>query len=828
MPANTASYFDVNDLNTMLSDKSELNNRLSLLFLNTRSLPANFSTLEEYLSTTNLQCMVYGFAETWLKPENEQLFTLKGYSYTGTIRKERVGGGVAIQTHKSISYKELPILCLNDESIESIFIEITKLPESNEKPVIGVVYRPPNSNFNQFLEKLEFMLNELNNYHKPCYIMGDFNVDLLSQANSSTKCFTDLIYSHSFLPLIDKPTRIKPPSSTLIDNILTNATQHTHVSGILYTDISDHLPIFSINQSISLISNHMTDRRTFQCRSFSEVNVTAFHERLQATDWSEVLSLHSCDDAYSCFLSMLSDHYNQSFPIITRNITNKKNQPWITRQLKKLINKKNRLYKIFLNKPTVYNEINYRIAKTNTVKKIRQGKKNYYHNLLETHKNNMKKTWGVIKEVMGFERPITIINSVSVDGSTVTEPTEVANQLNNFFSNIGNKLASNIPRSDRSPLSYLTTAYPQSFFLSPVTPEELRNCISKLKESSAGFDDIKPKVIKQSVEYILDPLLHIINLSFTTGVVPQLLKRANVTPIFKGGDPTELGNYRPISVLPVFSKILEKLMFKRLYAYFTNNNILYQRQFGFRKGYSTEMALLSAIDTITKSLDEKNHVIAIFLDFRKAFDTVDSDILLSKLDHHGIRGIALEWFRSYLTCRTQRVKVNNVLSKLNPITCGVPQGSTLGPLLFLLSINDLPNVLTNISSIIFADDTSLFFSGQQLHLMIPELNTQLSHLLTWLQTNRLSLNLAKTFSMLFTLSPNIYSIDLPILINNQELERVRTMKFLGVIFDDKLTWFDHINHISNKIAKSIGIINKIKHSLSKNTLCYIIHLCIHI
>lgn len=347
MPANIASYFDENSLNTLLSDKNELKNSLSLFFLNTRSLPANFSTLDEYLSTIDMQCMVYGFAETWLKPENEKLFILKDYSYTGSIRKERMGGGVALQTHKSISYKELLHLSSSDESIESVFIEITKLPNRNEKPIIGVVYRPPNSNFNHFLEKFESIINQLNQSHKPCYIMGDFNVDLLTQTNPSTKSFTDLIYSNSFLPLIDKPTRIKPPSSTLIDNILTNSTQQTHVSGILYTDISDHLPIFSINQSIPLNSSSLSDERTYQCRSFSEANVTAFHERLRATEWSEVLSHHSCDEAYSRFLSLLSDHYNQSFPIITRKITDKKNQPWITRPLKKIIDKKTRLYKVF-------------------------------------------------------------------------------------------------------------------------------------------------------------------------------------------------------------------------------------------------------------------------------------------------------------------------------------------------------------------------------------------------------------------------------------------------------------------------------------------------
>ena len=383
LPSNYSNYFSETEFNSYLSSNRELLDTLSLLFLNIRSLPANFSTINDYLSTIDLHCSVLGFAETWLKPEIEQLYTLKDYSYAGVVRKGRAGGGVALQVHKSFTFKEIPHMTYCEESIESVFIEITRIPASNAKPIIGVIYRPPNTNFAQFVEKFEVILNDLNRSKKPCYIMGDFNIDLLMQDNANTKTFSDLLHSNSFFPLFDKPTRIKPPSSTLIDNIFVNFPQHSHLSGILYTDISDHLPLVTINQSISLCRNSLSSLSSFQYRAFSEADVAAFLGRLQATGWDDVLSINCCNDAYTRFSEIFSNLYNESFPVSTRCVNPKKNQPWLNSQLKSLINKKNRLYKVFLRRPSLFNEITYRRAKTDTTRQIRHAKKAYYHNLLE-------------------------------------------------------------------------------------------------------------------------------------------------------------------------------------------------------------------------------------------------------------------------------------------------------------------------------------------------------------------------------------------------------------------------------------------------------------
>ena len=257
-------------------------------------------------------------------------------------------------------------------------------------------------------------------------------------------------------------------------------------------------------------------------------------------------------------------------------------------------------------------------------------------------------------------------------------------------------------------------------------------CIATLKNSSPGHDGIKAEVLKRSLPIVVDPLVHCINLSFTSGVFPSELKLANVSPIFKTGDHRSLGNYRPISILSVFSKIFEKLMHCRVYSFLTEHNILYTKQFGFRSGFSTEMALMCVTDFIIRALDRKNHVIALFLDMRKAFDTVNIDILLNKLFHLGLRGPVHSWFRDFLRGRSQRVIIDGIHSDLRETQCGVPQGSTLGPLLFLLYINDLPMALNNVTPVIFADDTSIFMDGSNMDNMVLEFNKQLSNIKTWL------------------------------------------------------------------------------------------------
>ena len=320
----------------------------------------------------------------------------------------------------------------------------------------------------------------------------------------------------------------------------------------------------------------------------------------------------------------------------------------------------------------------------------------------------MKKTWDVIKSVIGKKKTSLRYSEFMVNGQLTDNASVIANKFNEYFAQIGPNLAKNIPEDCPSFREYLKNYYLQTFYIPQIENGEIKKTILSLKDGAPGIDCIPASVLKFTVDLISSPLSHICQLSLDQGYFPSELKLAKIIPLFKSNDPSMFNNYRPISLLSVFSKILEKIMYDRLYDYLVTLQILYAFQFGFQKNKSTYMALISLTDKLIQALDNGNVCVGIFIDFRKAFDTVNHDILLDKLHYYGIRGTAHSWFHSYLTDRQQCVEFNNVTSRVIDMKCGVPQGSNLGPLLFLLYINDLAFVSPQLFAILFADDSNFF------------------------------------------------------------------------------------------------------------------------
>ena len=429
----------------------------------------------------------------------------------------------------------------------------------------------------------------------------------------------------------------------------------------------------------------------------------------------------------------------------------------------------------------------------------------------------MKNTWKVIKQAMNISKKKSNITKISFKNRNIEDPKEIANVFNSYFSTIGDNLAKNIPQPDKHFSRFLGQPNANSIFFSPTTKYEVTDIVTSLNnKQSAGPDDISNFILKGIISSIADPLSHIFNKSILSGIFPKQLKIAKVIPLYKKGDVLDTGNYRPISLLSSLSKILERLIFIRTTKFLKAHDTFTKYQFGFRQKHSTIHALLSFVNKVAHSIDDHSHLIGIFLDFSKAFDTINHDILLDKLSYYGIRGIALEWFRSYLQNRKQYVYLNDHISSLKEINCGVPQGSILGPLLFIVYINDFHRSSDILSFILFADDTNVFFAHRNLLTLVRIINLELKKLTQWIRANKLSLNLQKTKYMIF--SNTIEALPSDIIFDDSPLECVSQIKFLGITVDNKLSWKPHVLNVCKTLSRNIGIINKLKYQFPSTTL----------
>ena len=417
--------------------------------------------------------------------------------------------------------------------------------------------------------------------------------------------------------------------------------------------------------------------------------------------------------------------------------------------------------------------------------------------------------------------------------------------MNEHFSSVADKIASKINPSPKDPCSYMPN-YNSTFRMHSINSNIIKRIVSKMEsKKSTDIFGISNFLIKKIITGIALPLAHIINLSISTGIVPNDMKIAKVIPIYKiKGNNSILkidpSNYRPISLLPIFSKILEKIVYEQLMCYLNTNNIIYEHQYGFQSKKSTVHPVIHFLNYIAEAKNESKVAIGVFCDLEKCFDTISHSILIRKLSKIGIKGIELEWFRNYLRDRKQFVSVNNVDSNKLGISRGVPQGSILGPILFLIYINDLKNC-TELFTLLFADDSSFLISGKDFAQLKSKLNIELKKITDWFRCNEMSLNHAKTKVMVFNKKENTIdfnSLNIRLNFNNDneyDTLKIKTLsfinsnseipaiKFLGVYIDPSLNFKYHIDYLRRKISNSLYFINRAKNFLTVDALKLLYH-----
>ena len=415
------------------------------------------------------------------------------------------------------------------------------------------------------------------------------------------------------------------------------------------------------------------------------------------------------------------------------------------------------------------------------------------------------------------------VSEIKIGEQIIINTTEIAEQFNLYFSNIGTDLATEIPPGDVEPECYLKPST-QTFSLKIPTVGEVRNLLRKLNvRKAAGLDKIPCKLLIVAADIIAPSLTKIYQRSIISGIFPLEWKHARVTPVFKKGKMNNPCNYRPISVIPTVAKIFEKIVYDQLYNYLNENNLLTSCQSGFRSLHSTLTALIDTTNNWSVNIDDGLLNGVVFIDLQKAFDTIDHGILMRKLCNYGIDQTSLRWFRSYLSDRTEKCSVNGHLSNAASVSCGVPQGSNL---LFLIYINDLPNCLSVASPNKFADDTNITVAADSLTELENKINFDLENLNRWLVANRLSLSVAKTEFMVIGSHQRVRASgneEINVEISGKSITRVHKVKSLGLLIDEHLTWKDHVDETVKKISKAIGALKRVRPFISVKTALQIYH-----
>ena len=790
---------------------------LSILHINARSIHQSHHEVVTLVTTNSHAAHFVLLSETWLHPDLISGYAFPGYELLHSIPEHNVlGKGCAIYIRDDIfpHCSKLDHLCANENEFQSIIVQVTCPGTAGF--IIGATYRSPSYPLTSFLPYLEATLNDLNRRHQPCFWGGDWNVNLFEyNSKNDVKSFLDCQNAFGFFPTISIPTRvttIAPFTETLIDNIFTNSLSTILHSGTICCGIADHLAVFC---TTNLLQSGQRNTGPPGVKKFNFSKLDEFKVNI-SNRLAEFNRIDCPEQACDVFVSTLTDeieHFS-SFP----SRRNTPIQPWITPAILRSMDTRSKLLKNFLRDRSAENELKYKKYRNTLRLTIRHSKKHYFHKQFAKNKHNPKLLWKDLLEAV--QKPKVKPRPASkfeVNGAFITDQLPIAESFNDFFSKVAPNLDSALGPCDTDPLAHMDDlAVPGSLTFSPVTEEQVLPIVLSLKDAGAGFDGLNAKLLKKIIPAVISQLTHLLNLCISNHTFPSPLKMAVITPVFKSGSRTQFSNYRPISVLPVISKVLEIIMFNQLVAFIKDHNILYDFQFGFRSNHSTYMPISILHDLITDNLISNKITVGIYLDLARAFDTVNIDILLSKLNIYGISGNALSFLTSYLTDRTHRVKFDNTISSPKKVTCGVPQGSVLGPVLFLLYINDLQKACPIAKFLLFADDTAIFYSASSKDELESIINQSFPKIVVWLHANRLSLSIHKTTYQVYSGNNADKNICIPV--SNGTILHADTVKYLGVLIDENLKFKSHISKVSGVISRQIGIIGRARYLLNAQLL----------
>ena len=728
-------YVSVNDVPNVLNEGDP--NNITVFHANVISLTKNLHLVEDIFNDCHNFPSIIAITETGLKRHiKKSTVSLKGYDFE---RKDSNTdkGGVGLYIENELDYTVRKDLGLKVYSCEDLWVEIKprknkgKSKSENDSFIIGVVYRHPNTPYLPFSSRICQLADKLNKENKRFMIVGDMNIDFLKY-NLTRKIteYVNALKSSGCNIHCNLPTRILKNSSSCIDHIYSNLEQHHVETSIILSDVSDH---FSTLTKITSIRNYYKKEKDIYKRKF-KINETEKRNLLYDLgtffNSQPIQRLQGCPNVMANIITQVYQNIiNKYFPLkkVSKKALKFITKPWFTKGIKTSIANKNILRFKLKNKYSEEAETFFKRYRNILTKLKYKAFNMYYTEKAAAARNNISKSWAIVNEIMKRKKinKTTIPSIYNNDGKEVTDETEILNLLNNHFSTIGNKMANKVPHSSIDPLTYVKYDKSGSFFMLPTSHGEIVKFIDSLDAKKApGSDGIPCYLIKMTKSIIAPVLCNLFNVCINESIFPNIFKIAEVKSLFKGGDRRERGNYRPISLLPLFGKLFEKVIAKRLRLYFETNAILTSHQFGFRKSYSTELAATNLYDRLLNNLDRKDITCAIFLDLAKAFDSVNHKILLQKLEKYGVRGIPLRLIESYLSNRWQYVKINSNSSDLERIDIGIPQGSILGPLLFLIYINDLPNA-SNFFVKLFADDTFLSLSCQNFKGLQKKTNSEI-------------------------------------------------------------------------------------------------------